>query len=82
MGGPGGKEESTESQLDGRESVQEPDVLRFSNPKETQNDEGSKDVRQDEDVLTVITVRHHPGDGADQKRSQHSHQEKAPHRKS
>ena len=57
-------------------------MLRFSNPKETQNDEGPKDVRQDEDVLTVITVRHHPGDGADQKRSQHTDQEEAAHRKS
>ena len=57
-------------------------MLGFSNPKEPYNDDGPKDVRQNEDVLTVITVSHHPGDGADQKRSQHTHQEKAAYRKS
>ena len=54
-------------------------MLRFSHPKETQNEEGAKDVRKDEDVFAVVTVCYHSGDRTDEEGSQHTHHEEATH---
>ena len=55
-------------------------MLRFPHQKEAENDDGPKDIGQDEDMLTVIAVCYHPGYGANHKGGQHAHDKEPAHR--
>jgi hypothetical protein len=66
--------------LDGGQGVQEPDLAGVPNEEKAKYRQGACDVGDDENVLAIVSVGHHPGDGADQERGQHPNHKETAHR--
>ena len=73
------EEETTQGQLDCRQCVQQPDVLWLPDQQEAAHGDGTKQVAQDQNVLTIASVGDDAGQWADEKRGEHSYRKQAPY---
>ena len=67
----GGEEDSANSKLNGSQGVEEPGVPGIPDEKESRYDKDTQDVAPDENAFSVVAIREHTRDGADQERGEH-----------
>ena len=72
-----GKKKAADTELDRSQGIQQPDVIGIPHKQKTKYGDGPGDVGGYQNMLAIVAVGDHPGNWANQERSQHANHKQA-----